>query len=114
MAHLWNQGSVIRSWLLELLESAFEKDPDLASIKGYVEDTGEGRSTVQEAISFGVAADVIALSLFKRFQSRQEDLFSSKIVAALRREFGGMLSPRPGNWNEEFNMTLETHVDLKE
>lgn len=89
LAYLWNQGSVIRSWLLELLESVFEKDPDLGSIKGYVEDTGEGRWTVQEAVSFGVAADVIALSLFKRFQSRQEDLFSSKIVAALRKEFGG-------------------------
>jgi 6-phosphogluconate dehydrogenase len=89
VAHLWNQGSVIRSWLLELLESAFEKDPDLAAIKGYVEDSGEGRWTVQESVEMGVSAPVIALSLFKRFQSRQEDLFSDKVLAALRNEFGG-------------------------
>jgi 6-phosphogluconate dehydrogenase len=89
VAHLWNQGSVIRSWLLELLESAFEKDPDLSSIQGYVEDSGEGRWTVQEAVDLGVSAGVIALSLFKRFQSRQEDVFSDKVLAALRNEFGG-------------------------
>ncbi len=89
VAHLWNQGSVIRSWLLELLESAFEKDPDLAAIKGYVEDSGEGRWTVQESVEMGVSAPVIALSLFKRFQSRQEDLFSDRVLAALRNEFGG-------------------------
>ena len=89
VAHLWNQGSVIRSWLLELLESAFEKDPDLTAIKGYVEDSGEGRWTVQESVEMGVSAPVIALSLFKRFQSRQEDLFSDKVLAALRNEFGG-------------------------
>lgn len=89
VAHLWNQGSVIRSWLLELLESAFEKEPDLSSIKGYVEDSGEGRWSVQQAVESGISAPVIALSLFKRFQSRQEDLFSDKVLAALRREFGG-------------------------
>ena len=89
VSHLWNQGSVIRSWLLELLESAFEKDPHLSSIKGYVEDSGEGRWTVLEAVEMGVSAPVIALSLFKRFQSRQEDVFSDKVLAALRNEFGG-------------------------
>lgn len=89
VAHLWNQGSVIRSWLLELLESAFEKDPHLSSIRGYVEDSGEGRWTVQQAVEMGVSAPVIALSLFKRFQSRQEDVFSDKVLAALRNEFGG-------------------------
>ena len=89
VAHLWNQGSVIRSWLLELLESAFEKEPDLSSIKGYVEDSGEGRWTVQQAVEMGVSVPVIGLSLFKRFQSRQEDLFSDKVLAALRKEFGG-------------------------
>jgi len=89
VAHLWNQGSVIRSWLLELLESAFDKDPKLSTIKGFVDDSGEGRWTVQQAIESGVSAPVIALSLFKRFQSRQEDLFSDKVLAALRREFGG-------------------------
>jgi 6-phosphogluconate dehydrogenase len=89
VAHLWNQGSVIRSWLLELLESAFEKDPALSSIRGYVEDSGEGRWTVQQSVEMGVSAPVIALSLFKRFQSRQEDVFSDKVLAALRNEFGG-------------------------
>jgi 6-phosphogluconate dehydrogenase len=89
VAQLWNQGSVIRSWLLELLESAFEKDPNLSSIRGYVEDSGEGRWTVQQAVEIGVSVPVIALSLFKRFQSRKEDLFSDKVLAALRSEFGG-------------------------
>lgn len=99
VAHLWNQGSVIRSWLLELLESAFEKDPDLSSIAGHVEDSGEGRWTVQQAIESNVSATVIAHSLFKRFQSRQEDTFSDKVIAALRREFGGhavVSKPRHG------------------
>ncbi len=89
VAHLWNQGSVIRSWLLELLELAFEKDADLSSVAGYVEDSGEGRWTVEQAVESGVSATVIAHSLFKRFQSRQEDTFSDKVIAALRREFGG-------------------------
>ena len=89
VAHLWNQGSVVRSWLLELLESAFEKDPDLSSIKGHVEDSGEGRWTVQQAVEMGVSTPVMAISLFKRFQSRQEDVFSDKVLAALRNEFGG-------------------------
>ena len=89
VAHLWNQGSVVRSWLLELLESALEKDPQLSDIRGYVEDSGEGRWTVLQAVESGVSAPVIALSLFKRFQSRENDLFSDKVLAALRREFGG-------------------------
>jgi 6-phosphogluconate dehydrogenase len=89
IAHLWNQGSVVRSWLLELVESAFEKDAKLASIKGYVEDSGEGRWTVEEAIDKNVPAPVLMLSLFARFASRQEDSFSAKVVAALRNEFGG-------------------------
>lgn len=89
VAHLWNKGSVIRSWLLELLELAFEKDPQLESIKGYVEDSGEGRWTVQQAVELGVSVPAIAISLFKRFQSRQPDIFSDKVLAALRKEFGG-------------------------
>jgi len=89
IAHLWNQGSVVRSWLLELAESAFQKDPQLASIKGYVEDSGEGRWTVIEAIEKSVPAPVLMLSLFARFASRQEDSFSAKVIAALRNEFGG-------------------------
>ena len=89
IAHLWNHGSVVRSWLLELVESAFKKDPRLDSIKGYVEDSGFGRSTVEEAIDKNVPAPVLMLSLFARFASRQEDSFSAKVVAALRNEFGG-------------------------
>jgi 6-phosphogluconate dehydrogenase len=89
VAHLWNQGSVVRSWLLELLESAFEKDPRLDTIRGYVEDSGEGRWTVQQAVETGVSATAIAHSLFRRFDSRKGDLFSNKILAALRNEFGG-------------------------
>ncbi len=89
IAHLWNQGSVIRSWLLELLESAFKKDPHLDKIRGYVEDSGEGRWTVLQAVETGVSAPTITHSLFKRFESRQDDLFSDKILAALRNEFGG-------------------------
>ena len=89
ISHLWNQGSVVRSWLLELCESAFEKDPKLDAIKGYVDDSGEGRWTVIEAIEKGVAAPTLAHSLFARFASRQQDAFSNKVVAALRNEFGG-------------------------
>jgi 6-phosphogluconate dehydrogenase len=89
VAHLWNQGSVIRSWLLELAEAAFKKDPKLSDIRGYVEDSGEGRWTVQQAVETGVSAPVISLSLFRRFRSREEDAYSDKVIAALRREFGG-------------------------
>lgn len=89
IAHLWNQGSVVRSWLLELAELAFEKDPDLASIQGYVQDSGEGRWTVLEAMAHDVPAPVITLSLQNRFRSRQQDSFQAKVLAALRAEFGG-------------------------
>ncbi|HTZ18549.1 MAG TPA: decarboxylating 6-phosphogluconate dehydrogenase [Dissulfurispiraceae bacterium] len=89
VAHLWNQGSVVRSWLLELAEDAFKKDPSLSRIKGYVEDSGEGRWTVLQAIEDSVSAPVLALSLFQRFRSREIDSFSDKLISALRNEFGG-------------------------
>ena len=89
IAHLWNQGSVIRSWLLELAEEAFKKDAKLDDIHGYVEDSGEGRWTIEQAMETGVPAEVITLSLLRRFRSRQKDPFTDKVVAALRREFGG-------------------------
>lgn len=89
LAHLWNQGSVVRSWLLELAERAFAKDPGLAKIRGYVEDSGEGRWTIQEAIDRSVPAEVLTLALMSRFRSRQDDSFRDKVVAALRAEFGG-------------------------
>ena len=89
VSDLWNHGSVVRSWLLELIQEAFVNDPHLDGIRGYVEDSGEGRWTAEYAIEAGVAAPVITNSLFKRFQSRQQDLYSDKVIAALRREFGG-------------------------
>ncbi len=89
LSGLWNKGSVIRSWLLELLEDAFEKDNNLSSITGHVDDSGEGRWTVKEAIDMGVATPAIADSLFRRFRSRQTDPFAEKVLAALRAEFGG-------------------------
>ena len=89
IAAVWNRGSVVRSWLNELAERAFAKDADLAALKGYVEDSGEGRWTVQEAIDLDVPAPVITLSLLTRFRSRQADSFGAKVIAALRNEFGG-------------------------
>lgn len=89
VAHLWNQGSVVRSWLLQLAEAAFAKDEKLSRIRGHVEDSGEGRWTVAQAIETGVSAPVIALSLMNRFRSRERDTFADRVLAALRREFGG-------------------------
>jgi 6-phosphogluconate dehydrogenase len=89
IAALWNHGSVVRSWLLELAERAFAKDPGLEKIRGWVEDSGEGRWTVEEAIERGVPTPVLALSLFRRFRSRQTDAFADRVLAALRAEFGG-------------------------
>ncbi len=86
---LWNHGSVVRSWLLELAERAFAEDPDLGTIRGYVEDSGEGRWTVQQAIEQDVPAPVITLSLLQRFRSREEQDFGDKVIAALRHQFGG-------------------------
>ncbi|MGH9394791.1 MAG: phosphogluconate dehydrogenase (NAD(+)-dependent, decarboxylating) [Terriglobales bacterium] len=89
IAGLWNQGSVIRSWLCELAELAFAREAHLDSIKGYVDDSGEGRWTVQAAIEENVPAPVLTLSLLARLRSRQEESFSAKVIAALRNEFGG-------------------------
>jgi len=89
IAHLWNQGSVVRSWLLELTELALADDPGLAQIKGYVDDTGEGRWTLLEALQQNVPTPVLALSLVMRIRSRQSDSFGAKYVAALRNQFGG-------------------------
>jgi 6-phosphogluconate dehydrogenase len=89
IAKLWNHGSVVRSWLNELAERAFSRDNQLAAIRGYVEDSGEGRWTVEEAMRLDVPAPVITLSLLARFASRQEESFGAKVIAALRNEFGG-------------------------
>jgi 6-phosphogluconate dehydrogenase len=89
IAAVWNHGSVVRSWLNELAERAFARDASLSALRGYVEDSGEGRWTVQEATDLNVPAPVIALSLIMRLRSRQEDSFGAKVIAALRNEFGG-------------------------
>jgi 6-phosphogluconate dehydrogenase len=93
IANLWGQGSVVRSWLLELAADALERDPGLKEIKGYVVDSGEGRWTILDAIEKDVAMPIITLSLFTRFRSRvdkgAEGTFGEKLLAALRNEFGG-------------------------
>jgi 6-phosphogluconate dehydrogenase len=89
IAGIWRYGSVVRSWLLELLVDAFQRDPTLATVRGYVEDSGEGRWTVQAAIDENVPAPITTLALFNRFASRQDESFAAKVIAALRQEFGG-------------------------
>ena len=89
ISKIWNHGSVVRSWLLELAELAFEREPHLDSLRGYVDDSGEGRWTVFDAIEKNIPAPVITLSLLRRLSSRQEESFSAKVIAALRNEFGG-------------------------
>ena len=89
ICHLWMRGSVVRSWLLELMERAFADDPGLESLAGYVEDSGEGRWTVNQAIETATNAPVITLSLMNRFRSRRQDTFGDKVLAAMRNQFGG-------------------------
>ncbi len=89
VASVWQHGSVVRSWLLDLAELAFQRDPRLESIQGFVQDSGEGRWTVQEALDQDVPLPIITLSLMRRFASRQPSSFSAKVQAALRNEFGG-------------------------
>ena len=89
VTRVWQHGSVVRSWLLDLLALALKEDPGLKEIKGYVEDSGEGRWTVQAAIDENVPAPVITLSLLMRFVSREPESFSAKVIAALRNQFGG-------------------------
>ncbi|HEX6926037.1 MAG TPA: decarboxylating 6-phosphogluconate dehydrogenase [Longimicrobiaceae bacterium] len=90
IAALWNQGSVVRSWLLELLERAYaEEGQDLERIRGWVADSGEGRWTVETALDLDVPAPVITLSLLSRFRSRQAESYSAQVIAALRSQFGG-------------------------
>ena len=89
IAALWNQGSVVRSWLLELAANALGADPALANLKPYVEDSGEGRWTVEDAIDKAVPAPVITAALFARFRSRRTNSFADRLLAALRNQFGG-------------------------
>ena len=89
IAHLWNQGSVVRSWLLELTADALAANPTLANLKPYVEDSGEGRWTVEDAITKAVPAPTITAALFERFRSRRDNSFTDRLLAALRNAFGG-------------------------
>ena len=94
---LWNHGSVVRSWLLELAQRAFAEDPRLENLEAYVDDSGEGRWTVEQAVENAVSAPVITLSLFERFRSRQKNAFQDRVLAALRNQFGGHAVKRRGN-----------------
>jgi 6-phosphogluconate dehydrogenase len=85
----WRQGTVIRSWLLDLLDRALDEDPALESLKGWADDSGEGRWTVQEAVRLAVPAPAISAALFARFASRQDESPAMKVIAALRQQFGG-------------------------
>ncbi|SMQ86724.1 6-phosphogluconate dehydrogenase (decarboxylating) [Bacillus sp. OV166] len=89
VAKVWNNGSVIRSWLMELIEHAFSKDPTLEEIKGVMHSSGEGKWTVETAFDLQTATPVIAMSLLMRYRSLENDTFTGKVVAALRNEFGG-------------------------
>lgn len=89
IAEIWRYGSVVRSWLLDLIARALEEDPELEKIDDWVADSGEGRWTVLEAIANDVPAPVITLSLFQRFRSRQDQSYAAKLLAAMRNQFGG-------------------------
>jgi len=89
IAEAWRTGSVVRSWLLDLIARGLTQDPELSSIKGYVEDTGEGRWTVEAAIDESVPVPIIAESLFARFRSRMENTFGDRMLAMMRNQFGG-------------------------
>ena len=100
IANTWRHGSVVRSWLLDLVVSALGSDPGLADLEAYVEDSGEGRWTVQESVDLAVPAPVITLSLLQRFRSRQAQPFGAKLLAALRNQFGGHPVRRYGDGND--------------
>ena len=89
ISEIWRYGSVVRSWLLDLTAAALQEEPDLASLQAYVDDSGEGRWTVQESVDLAVPAPVISASLQARFRSRQENSFGARLLAAMRNQFGG-------------------------
>jgi 6-phosphogluconate dehydrogenase len=95
VSKIWQYGSVVRSWLLDLAETALAEDGELENVKGWVADSGEGRWTVMEAIDQSVPAPIITMSLFRRFESRQEESFAAKMLSALRNQFGGHEIKRP-------------------
>ncbi len=94
IAEVWRRGSVVSSWLLDLTAMALVEDPDLASYSGFVQDSGEGRWTIQAAIEEAVPAEVLSAALYARFRSRQEHTFAEKILSAMRKKFGGHIEPK--------------------
>ena len=96
IAQTWSHGSVVRSWLLDLAADALREDPELESLESYVEDSGEGRWTVQESVDLAVPIPVITMSLQARFRSRQNQPFGGRLLAALRNQFGGHTVRKPG------------------
>ncbi len=96
IAEVWRRGSVIESWLLDLTAIALTESPDLSEYTGYVEDSGEGRWTVQAAIEEAVPAHVLTAALYSRFRSRQQNTFSDKIISAMRKQFGGHVEKKQG------------------
>jgi 6-phosphogluconate dehydrogenase len=94
IAEVWRRGSVVSSWLLDLTAMALIEDPDLASYSGFVQDSGEGRWTIQAAIEEAVPAEVLSAALYTRFRSRQEHTFAEKILSAMRKKFGGHVEPK--------------------
>jgi 6-phosphogluconate dehydrogenase len=95
IAELWRRGSVISSWLLDLTSIALASDGKLEAYSGHVEDSGEGRWTIQAALEEGICADVLSTALFTRFRSRQEHSFAEKVLSAMRKGFGGHVEPPP-------------------
>ena len=100
IAQLWRRGSVVRSWLLDLVAQALEKDPDLAEVAGIVDDSGEGRWALETAIEHAVPTPAIAAALFARFSSRQDESYAAKMLAALRAEFGGHATHPPSTGDD--------------
>jgi 6-phosphogluconate dehydrogenase len=93
VAEVWRRGSVVTSWLLDLTAEALAKDPELAEFSGHVDDSGEGRWTVQAAIEEAVPAEVLTSALYTRFRSRQDHTFAEKVLSAMRKGFGGHVEP---------------------
>ncbi len=94
IAELWRRGSVVSSWLLDLTSIALAEDPKLASYSGFVQDSGEGRWTVEAAVAEAVPAEVLTAALYTRFRSRQQHTFAEKLLSAMRKQFGGHVEPK--------------------
>jgi len=100
IAEVWRRGSVVSSWLLDLTAMALTENPTLSEYTGFVQDSGEGRWTIQAAIDEAVPADVLSAALYARFRSRQEHTFAEKLLSAMRQKFGGHVEPKAGGTKE--------------